>query len=55
MKAKLIFDFDPEEFEKNLNDFIATVKVIDIKFTMDPRTEDDVESCYNALVLYDSN
>jgi len=52
MKAKLIFQDGAEAFEKELNNFIETVKVIDIKFTTD-QPSSEYGAWFNALVLYE--
>ena len=54
MKAKL-FEYTrrwvKEDFEKEVNDFMATVEVLDVKFSGTPSSE-PFSSVANVLVLY---
>ena len=54
MKVKL-FEYtrrwEKEDFEKEINDFMATVKVLDVKFSGTPSSE-SFNSVVIVLVLY---
>lgn len=54
MKAKL-FEYtrrwEKEDFEKEINDFMATVEVLDVKFSDTPSSE-SFNSVAIVLVLY---
>ncbi len=50
MKVKLVVNTDPKEFQENINKFIDSKKVIDIKFS---EWEVEGDSGYSALILYE--
>ena len=56
MKVKIFDESHEQDLEEVVNDFIKTIKVIDIKYQVstmyDHKTQEQIY-CYSALIIYE--